>query len=248
MAAYALFDRDPLSGLPRATLPVHAVEVTWNTRSDVYFWFKQSIDVLLSTFLLLWISPVLAAIAVLIALDSPGPVLFVQDRVGVRRTKRNNRVVWTVRTFRFYKFRSMITNADQSLHESYIRELRKGATNTRHFKLRNDPRITRFGRFLRASSLDELPQLVNVLKGDMSLVGPRPVPTYEAALYSDSHYERLSALPGITGLWQTKGRSRVPFEEMLRMDIEYARRANLFLDAEILLMTIPVVLSGRGAE
>jgi lipopolysaccharide/colanic/teichoic acid biosynthesis glycosyltransferase len=247
MAAYTLFDQDPLSGVSRTTIPVHAVEVTWNTRSDVYFWFKRGIDVLLSTFLLLWILPVLVAIAILIALDSPGPVLFVQDRVGVRRRKRNNRLVWEVRTFRFYKFRSMVTHADQSLHESYIRKLREGATNTRCFKLRNDPRITRFGRFLRASSLDELPQLVNVLKGDMSLVGPRPVPTYEAALYSDSHCERLSALPGITGLWQTKGRSQVPFEEMLRMDIEYARRASLFLDAQILLMTIPVVLSGRGA-
>jgi lipopolysaccharide/colanic/teichoic acid biosynthesis glycosyltransferase len=247
MAAYTLFDHDPLSGVSRATLPVHAVEVIWRTRSDVYFWSKRGIDVLLSTFFLLWILPVLVAIAILIALDSPGPVLFVQDRVGVRRRKKNNRVVWEVRTFRFYKFRSMVTHADQSLHENYIRELRQGATNTRYLKLRNDPRITRFGRFLRASSLDELPQLVNVLKGDMSLVGPRPVPTYEAALYSDSHYERLSALPGITGLWQTKGRSQVPFEEMLRMDIEYARRASFFLDAEILLMTIPVVLSGRGA-
>jgi lipopolysaccharide/colanic/teichoic acid biosynthesis glycosyltransferase len=251
MATYTLFDRDPLLSLPSARLPVHAVEVTWNRQSNVHFWHKRALDVLLSTFLLLGLLPMLLAIAVLIVLDSRGPALFVQNRVGVKRRRRNNRVVWEVRAFRFYKFRSMVTNADQSLHESYIREFREGrnasATNTSCFKLHNDPRITRLGRFLRASSLDELPQLVNVLKGDMSLVGPRPVPTYEAALYSDSHYERLSALPGITGLWQTKGRSQVPFEEMLRMDIEYARRANLFLDAEILLMTIPVVLSGRGA-
>lgn len=210
------------------------------------------LDVFLSAGLLFVLFPLLLAIGVLIKLDSPGPALFVQDRVGVKRRTRNSRVVWEVQAFHFYKFRSMVTNADQSLHERYIRDLRAGLHNgSEHgsgFKLQNDSRVTRLGRILRKTSLDELPQLVNVLKGDMSLVGPRPVPIYEAALYADSHYERLSAVPGITGLWQTKGRCQVPFEEMLRMDIEYVRRANLWLDTKILLLTIPAVLSGRGAR
>jgi lipopolysaccharide/colanic/teichoic acid biosynthesis glycosyltransferase len=235
-----------------AAIPVHAVEVAWKTYPRVYFWSKRVLDVLLSAGLLFVLFPLLLAIASLIKFDSPGPVLFIQNRVGVKRRTINNRVVWEVQAFHFYKFRSMVTNADQSLHESYIRDFREGrhngSGNGTGFKLQNDYRVTRLGRILRKTSLDELPQLVNVLKGDMSLVGPRPVPIYEAALYADSHYERLSAVPGITGLWQTKGRCQVPFEEMLRMDIEYVRRANFWLDTKILLLTIPAVLSGRGAR
>jgi lipopolysaccharide/colanic/teichoic acid biosynthesis glycosyltransferase len=235
-----------------AAIPVHAVEVAWKRYPRVYFWSKRVFDVLLSAGLLFVLFPLLLAIGSLIKLDSPGPALFIQDRVGVKRRTINNRVVWEVQAFHFYKFRSMVTNADQSLHESYIRAFREGrpngSGNGSGFKLQNDSRVTRLGRILRKTSLDELPQLVNVLKGDMSLVGPRPVPIYEAALYADSHYERLSAVPGITGLWQTKGRCQVPFEEMLRMDIEYVRRASFWLDAKILLLTIPAVLSGRGAR
>jgi len=235
-----------------AAVPVHAVEVKGRGRQHWYFWGKRLLDLLLSASLLLGLFPLMVVLALLVKLDSPGPVLFIHDRVGVKRRTKGNRIVWVLRPFAFYKFRSMVSNADQSLHERFIRDFREGRSDTSGngtgFKLNNDARVTRLGRFLRKTSLDELPQLVNVLKGDMSLVGPRPVPLYEAALYADRHYERLTALPGITGLWQIKGRCQVPFEEMLRMDVEYARRASLWLDAKILLFTIPAVLSGRGAR
>ena len=231
---------------------MHAVEVRGTKHQRIYFWCKRLFDVLLAAGLAIGLFPLMVVIAVLIKLDSPGPVLFIHDRVGVKRRTRGDRIVWVLRSFAFYKFRSMVTNADQSLHESYIRDFREGhidgSENGNGFKLNNDSRVTRLGRILRRTSLDELPQLINVLKGDMSLVGPRPVPLYEAALYADHHYERLTALPGLTGLWQIKGRCQVPFEEMLRMDIEYARRAGPWLDAKILLSTIPAVLSGRGAR
>ena len=116
------------------------------------------------------------------------------------------------------------------------------------FKLINDPRVTRVGRLLRRTSLDELPQLFNVLKGQMSLVGPRPVPPYEVACYRNGDRKRLAALPGITGLWQVRGRCQVSFDEMIRMDVEYIAKASLCFDLRILLLTIPAVLNGRGAE
>jgi lipopolysaccharide/colanic/teichoic acid biosynthesis glycosyltransferase len=120
---------------------------------------------------------------------------------------------------------------------------------TAAYKLGADPRITRVGKFLRKSSLDELPQLINVLRGEMSLVGPRPVPEYEVLEYREAwHHERLATLPGITGLWQVKGRGQVPFEDMVRLDLEYIQRQSLWLDLAILLFTVPAVLSGRGAE
>lgn len=251
--AFAVLSRNEhIFAAAPAAIPVRAVEVPGRKQQRVYFWCKRGLDVLLSAGFLIVLFPLLLVIAILIKLDSPGPVLFVQDRVGVKRGTTNGRVVWEVQAFPFLKFRSMVTNADQSLHESYIRDFREGRNNTSGngsgFKLNNDSRVTQLGRILRKTSLDELPQLVNVLTGDMSLVGPRPVPVYEVALYADLHYERLSAAPGITGLWQTKGRCHVPFEEMVRMDIEYARRASLWLDMKILLLTIPAVLSGRGAR
>jgi lipopolysaccharide/colanic/teichoic acid biosynthesis glycosyltransferase len=152
-----------------------------------------------------------------------------------------------------YKFRSMVQNADSSVHEAYIQDFVKGrarpsAKSNGKFKLTNDARVTRIGCLLRKFSLDELPQLLNVLKGDMSLVGPRPVPPYEVACYGDGHHKRLAALPGITGYWQVKGRCQVSFEEMIRMDLEYIRNASLWFDFKILFLTIPAVLSRRGAE
>jgi lipopolysaccharide/colanic/teichoic acid biosynthesis glycosyltransferase len=147
----------------------------------------------------------------------------------------------------------MVTDADPAVHEAYIRDFVAGRVQASpetggKFKLTNDPRVTRVGRILRKFSLDELPQLLNVLKGDMSLVGPRPVPPYEAAQYGNGHRRRLAAIPGITGLWQVKGRCLVSFEEMIHMDLEYVRNASLLLDLKILLLTIPAVLSTRGAE
>jgi lipopolysaccharide/colanic/teichoic acid biosynthesis glycosyltransferase len=152
-----------------------------------------------------------------------------------------------------HKFRSMVQDADSAMHEAYIRDFVEGRVQPNEeqggkFKLTNDPRVTRVGRVLRRASLDELPQLFNVLKGEMSLVGPRPVPPYEVACYRPGDHKRLAALPGITGLWQVNGRCQVSFEEMIQMDLEYIRNASLWLDLEILLLTIPAVICGRGAE
>lgn len=192
-------------------------------------------------------------IAAAIKLDSHGPALFVQERVGARPRAEHGRVRWEVRTFRLYKFRSMVTNADQSTHQEHVRAFVRGHIDgaqggSARFKLANDPRVTRVGRLLRRTSLDELPQIINVLKGEMSLVGPRPVPPYEVAEYQPADAERLMALPGITGLWQVSGRADVSFVEMMRMDRQYVRARSLWLDLKILGATIPAVLSGRGAK
>ena len=251
--------RNNVSG--STTVPeVQQVEIAGEKARRAYFVCKRILDVLVATVLLVSLFPLIVVIAALIKLDSDGPSIFVQRRVGAKRCIEANRVVWLIHTFSFYKFRSMIRDADSSVHHAYIREFQQGSTNGNGhekgngngsgtlYKLANDSRVTRIGRILRKTSLDELPQLINVLKGEMSLVGPRPALLYEAAIYTDSHYERLCVLPGITGLWQTKARCQVPFEDMVRMDIEYVRTSNLWLDLKILLLTIPAVLSCRGAS
>jgi lipopolysaccharide/colanic/teichoic acid biosynthesis glycosyltransferase len=219
----------------------------------LYFFCKRCMDVVLATLLLILLSPLLLLIAILIKLDTPGPVIFVQERVGSRRCSRAGKMTWKIQNFPFYKFRSMVHNVDQSAHQAYVEAWVQGhvlpsGVGGASFKLTNDRRVTRVGRVLRRTSLDELPQLVNVLKGEMSLVGPRPVPTYEVAQYQPWQYERLAVLPGITGLWQVQGRGRVSFDEMMRMDIEYVRNQSLWLDVKLLLLTIPAVLSGQGAQ
>ena len=234
----------------------------WSTRTRVmaaasenlfYGVFKRSMDILLATALIILLLPMLLLIALLIKLDSPGPVIFTQERVGARRQRFGNHRFWVVQNFTFYKFRSMVRDADPSLHEAYVKDFVLGRAQPSpksggKFKLINDPRVTRVGRFLRKFSMDELPQLFNVLKGDMSLVGPRPVPPYEVAGYQARHHNRFAALPGITGWWQVKGRCLVSFEEMISMDVDYIRNASLWLDLKILFLTIPAVLSRRGAE
>lgn len=222
------------------------------SENQFYFACKRCLDVVLAGVLLILLLPLLVLIVVLIKLDSRGPVIFTQERVGARRQWLGRQSIWIVRNFTMYKFRSMVQNADASVHEAYIRDFVAGRAqaspeNGGKFKLTNDPRVTRIGCFLRKFSLDELPQLLNVLKGDMSLVGPRPVPPYEVACYGNGHEKRLAALPGITGYWQVKGRCRVSFEEMIRMDIDYIRNASLSLDLKILFLTVPAVLSRRGA-
>ena len=218
-----------------------------------YFACKRALDVILSILVLIAFLPLLAVIAFLIKLDSPGPILFRQERVGAKRRSLGAKTVWIVQNFTMYKFRSMVADADSSLHEAYIRDFVQGRISPQlapgaKFKPSNDPRVTRLGRVLRKFSLDELPQLLNVLKGDMSLVGPRPVPTYEVACYRNGDHRRLGALPGITGLWQVRGRCLVSFEQMVRMDIHYIRNATFWFDLKILFLTIPAVLSRRGAE
>jgi lipopolysaccharide/colanic/teichoic acid biosynthesis glycosyltransferase len=219
----------------------------------LYFQCKRVIDVVLASLLLLFLLPLILLIAVAIKLDTPGPVIFTQQRVGARRQSEEGRIRWGVRTFAFYKFRSMRAGTDQSLHQEHIRAFVHGRLKasdgaTAAFKLTRDPRVTRVGAILRRTSLDELPQLFNVLTGDMSLVGPRPVPPYEVAEYRAADTERLTAPPGITGLWQVNGRGELSFAEMVRLDCEYVRHSSLWLDFKILLATLPAVLSGRGAK
>ena len=233
--------------------PDPAIALTADGDRELYFLCKRLIDVVLTMLLLLLLMPLMVLIAVAITVDTPGPVFFVQERVGVRRRSDGGRTFWEARKFPFYKFRSMAAGADQSLHAEHVRAFVEGRVNAveggkAKFKLAHDPRVTRVGRILRRTSLDELPQLFNVLKGEMSLVGPRPVPPYEVAEYRESDTERLMALPGITGLWQVGGRGEVPFSEMMRMDREYVRNQTVWLDLKILFATIPAIVSGRGAK
>jgi lipopolysaccharide/colanic/teichoic acid biosynthesis glycosyltransferase len=206
---------------------------------------KRGIDTTASLGILILLSPFLLVIGLLIKLTSKGPVIFRQERVGQFG-----------RRFQFLKFRSMYEGNDPSIHREYVNSFiaakvdggkSNGARNP-VYKLTRDPRITPVGRFLRKTSLDELPQLWNVLKGEMSLVGPRPPIPYEVLSYDIWHRRRiLEAKPGITGLWQVSGRSRMTFNEMVRLDLEYARAWSLGLDMKILLRTPWAVISGNGA-
>jgi exopolysaccharide biosynthesis polyprenyl glycosylphosphotransferase len=195
-------------------------------------WIKRATDLLLSAAGLALLSPLFAVIAVAIRLDSPGPAFYRQMRVG-----RDGR------RFPMLKFRSMRQDAEQLLEA--LRDSNEASGPL--FKMRHDPRITRVGRFLRRLSLDELPQLINVLNGQMSLVGPRPPIPAEVEQYQDWEFARLRAVPGITGLWQVNGRSEVPFHDMVRLDLHYIRNWSLSMDIEILMRTIPAVLTNRGA-
>jgi lipopolysaccharide/colanic/teichoic acid biosynthesis glycosyltransferase len=232
-------------------LSIHAVETEEGMERRLYFACKRLMDIMLAVFLLPLLLPLMLLLAVLIRIDSPGPVFFVQKRIGVKRRTNGGRITWELYTFPFYKFRSMVNDADPMPHQMYFENFRLGSIkcdSSTPFKLTRDPRLTRIGAFLRRTSLDELPQLLNVLKGEMSLVGPRPALPYEVALYDETHFERFRAIPGITGLWQATARSRVGFEQMIQMDIDYARYAGFWFDLGILLLTIPAVLSCRGAE
>jgi lipopolysaccharide/colanic/teichoic acid biosynthesis glycosyltransferase len=221
--------------------------------AEIDYLCRRAVGILLAALLLILLAPFLLGIVVLIRLDTPGPAIYVQERVGSRRRRtKTGKIIWELRIFRFYKFRSMTQNADPAVHKEFINrfcrdEIRHQQTGL-HFKLTNDPRVTRLGRLLRKTSIDELPQLINVLKGDMTLVGPRPLPLYEVAHYREADYRRFAALPGITGLWQVRGRGRVPFGQMIEMDVEYTRRCSLWLDLGILLSTVPAVFSGYGAN
>lgn len=193
---------------------------------------KRMLDIVVATFGLVILSPVLLLVAALIVMTSPGPAIFRQTRCGKDG-----------KPFTCYKFRTMVTDAEiirlQLLHLNEV----SGPV----FKIRKDPRVTTLGRWLRKTSLDELPQLINVLRGEMSLVGPRPALPEEVRRYSPEQRIRLLVKPGLTCLWQVSGRSNVPFEQWVRLDAEYVQRQNLWLDLQILLRTIPAVLTGHGA-
>lgn len=217
----------------------------------VYLLLKRLLDLIVALILTSVAWPVVVLTAILIRLESKGPAIFIQERVGARYRWEDGRIVWQICIFRCYKLRTMRSDADQSVHKEYLWRFRNGYTEAgpriAPFKLSRDSRITGVGKLLRKTSLDELPQLLNVIKGEMSLVGPRPVPIYEVELYDESHYARLASLPGITGMWQVYGRSRVTFEEMVRMDIDYVRRASILFDIKLLLLTITSVVSLKGA-
>lgn len=193
---------------------------------------QRVLDLILCGFLLLLIWPVFGVIALLIRLDSPGPVLFKQKRVG-----QDGQEFW------FYKFRSMVTDAEAKRHLLEMHNERSGPV----FKMKNDPRVTRVGRVLRKFSLDELPQLLNVVKGEMSLVGPRPALPSETARYNPRQRQRLLCVPGVTGLWQVSGRASLSFERSIELDLLYIEQQSILLYFRILVMTIPAVLRAEGA-
>jgi lipopolysaccharide/colanic/teichoic acid biosynthesis glycosyltransferase len=220
---------------------VHYPEITRPSRKKQKWGsvLKRSVDIIGSLTALLLFMPIFMLVAALVKVTSKGPIFFCQKRVG-RYGKE----------FTFYKFRTMSTDNDPRIHQEYVAKLIAGdvSRSTGVFKLVNDPRITPLGRFLRKSSLDELPQFFNVLKGDMSLVGPRPPLPYEFERYRTWHKRRVLELkPGLTGLWQVEGRSRTTFDEMVRMDLRYAIQQSFWFDLKILLQTPSAMFSGRGA-
>jgi exopolysaccharide biosynthesis polyprenyl glycosylphosphotransferase len=217
---------DDLEGVPVVTIQ-SGPQDSWQLMA------KRLVDILASTALLLGLLPLFAVVALMIRLDSAGPVLFAQERVGLNK-----------RRFKILKFRTMVNGSDQRQHMLEHLNEAGGAA----FKIKNDPRVTRVGKLLRRFSIDELPQLFNVLNGDMSLVGPRPLPVRDVERIDRRwHKRRFSIKPGITCLWQVNGRSNITFDYWVQMDLEYIDNWSLGLDLKILLKTIPAVLKGSGA-
>jgi exopolysaccharide biosynthesis polyprenyl glycosylphosphotransferase len=232
-------DGDSTSGDPLVDL-----EKGFSQASRAARVMKRAIDVVGSLLCLLIFSPLLLGIAILIKVGSKGPVLFRQKRLGQYG-----------KAFTFLKFRSMYVDNDPSIHRDYVTQLIAGrgvacsdGSKNRVFKIVDDPRITTIGRVLRKTSMDELPQFINVFKGEMSLIGPRPPVPYEFERYAVWHRRRIMEVkPGISGLWQVSGRSKTTFDEMVRLDLQYARTWSLWLDLKILLQTPAAVISGDGA-
>lgn len=201
---------------------------------------KRTLDIVASSLGLLVASPVLAAVAVAIIVESGGPILFRQQRLGVGG-----------RPFTVYKFRSMFSAADQGSHEAHVRDLIRGdgveaeSAEAVWVPIAADPRVTRLGAFLRRSHLDELPQLINIVRGDMSLVGPRPPIPYEVEVYEERHLRRLSVMPGLTGLWQATAWGKVSFDEGVALDLAYIDRRSFWFDLGLILRTLGQIVTGR---
>lgn len=205
----------------------------WEITVRLSYLMKRLLDITVSLAALIALSPIFLVTALAIRLEDPGPVFYTQIRVG-----RNGK------HFRFYKFRSMVMNADKIKAQLAAQNESSAGVI---FKMKNDPRIHKTGKIIRKFSIDELPQLINVLKGDMSLVGPRPPIPDEVAQYTLEQRKRLHAMPGITCLWQVSGRSDIPFPDQVRLDLQYIQSAGIINDIRLLLKTIPAVLTGRGA-
>ena len=206
-----------------------------------YLIVKRILDLVFSILILIPLFIVIAIIAVLIRIDSKGPIFFRQKRIGMNGVE-----------FDLFKLRSMYVDSDDSLHRESIKQFMNGGAlngkvnSDNLYKLVDDPRVTRVGQFIRKYSIDELPQFINVLRGEMTLVGPRPPLPYEVEEYGPHEWIRLFGKPGLTGTWQVYGRSRVPFQEMVDMDIEYLGHQSVLLDLKLIASTLPVMLQGRG--
>lgn len=222
-----------------------------------YYALKRVIDFVFALILLITLSPLMLLTSILIYIYSPGPIFFIQQRVGSVRQLRNNNIYWIRKNFYCYKFRTMHINADPGIHQAYVKALiendeeKMAALQGKPENLRklvNDSRIIRPGKLLRKLSIDELPQLWNVLIGDMSLVGPRPAIPYEVEIYKPWHLKRLMAQPGITGLQQVSARCNIDFDHQVEWDLEYIKNQSSWLDIKIICKTPLAVISTKGAQ
>lgn len=227
-------------------MKVQSIPVQFLAVNPGYIRSKRLLDLVFTLLILVPLSCFMALVALLIALDSPGPIFFRQKRIGSNGAE-----------FTILKFRSMYIDSDEAIHRQAVERYMNGeALNEEgldgdggkrsQYKLNRDPRVTRVGRFIRKTSIDELPQFINVLRGEMSLVGPRPPLPYEVDLYSAYDWLRLSGKPGLTGPWQVYGRSQVSFQEMVAMDIAYLQQQSLLNDVKLIALTPAIMLSGRG--
>jgi lipopolysaccharide/colanic/teichoic acid biosynthesis glycosyltransferase len=230
--------------------------VAANLRTHFYFIAKRTIDIIAASLVLLVAGIPMLIIAILIELETPGSAIFAQERVTARRKRIvNGKAEFDVVTFTCYKFRTMYKDASNEMHKAFVQAFIKndaaamaaingGDAETK--KIVNDPRVTLIGKFLRKTSLDELPQFINVLKGEMTLVGPRPCIPYEVEEYQAWHRQRLQAVGGITGLWQVSARSAADFDGMCQLDIEYIEQRSLINDLKLMIKTPIVMIFGRG--
>jgi lipopolysaccharide/colanic/teichoic acid biosynthesis glycosyltransferase len=219
------------------TVPIQTIII-----DQYYQRAKRVLDVIFTLLILLPLCLVMAIVAMMIRMDSKGPIFFRQRRVGQHGIE-----------FEMLKFRSMYVDSDDSIHREAITSYMNGQklngssdTMALQYKLPDDPRVTRVGRFIRKTSIDELPQFFNVLRGEMTLVGPRPPLLYEVELYTPHDMLRLAGKPGLTGPWQVYGRSQVPFQDMVEMDIDYLQRQSIWEDLKLIALTVPVMIQGRG--
>jgi lipopolysaccharide/colanic/teichoic acid biosynthesis glycosyltransferase len=220
--------------------PVGAADLIVERSRPIQDLIKRAMDLLLGGIALVALSPVLLAIALLVRIDSPGPALFKQERLGKG-----------LKPFTIHKFRTMTDRASDSVHRESVRrtaQMRRSemGEEEQSFKSLEDPRITRLGRFLRKWNLDELPNLISIVKGDMSLVGPRPALDYELPYYKDWFYQRFAVKPGLTGIWQVERTQAEDYDDMMRMDLRYVETFGVWTDVKLILLTIPAVIRERG--